>query len=627
MASALSADQASTPARDFDAALTTLNTTISSGAALERAAAQRTQTCDHMREYVRRLGLDLSAMQFVHVTGTKGKGSTCAFVESILRRVGKRTGLYTSPHLLKITERYRINGAPLSEKQFARRGRQHQLSIPFSNPTSRRVWDKMKAAEAASSLSTFKDTTAVAAGTAAGVDSAGAHVPWPNFFRLVTLVGLWAFHREEVDVVVLEVGMGGRYDATNVVPAPVACGVCTLDLDHTQVLGDTLAKIAWEKGGIFKPGCNAFTVPQPAAPVEVLQQCATDAGIELTLVPLLPALDAAGRPYELGLKGSHQRLNAALAVALCRAYLWPTSGKTETTTADAAAAAAAAAAFATSDAMHEGLASCRWPGRCQVLGPQSTGQWRSRIGIDGGSSSIDGGGSGAEVTFFLDGAHTEQSVALCGDWFCAESAAAAAAPAPAGWRGVRRLLVFNSSHERDVVTLMSSLGCLTAHDEPTTAAVMAETAGGSSGAGVVATTGAAAAAGAPRAASVAQPCFHDALFMATEGRPSRHALPTARELLEKAGWAMPAGETEGGSGSAGSAGGTLVWQRTLEAVWLAAQDRDGMRRSRTTVVRDGAAAIAAALELAEVAPEPLHVLCTGSLYVVASILSALDWSG
>ena len=116
---------------------------------------------------------------------------------------------------------------------------------------------------------------------------------------------------------ICEVGVGGRYDATNAIPAPVACGVSTLDLDHVATLGDTLPKIAWEKGGIFKRGAACFSVAQSDGEAYgVLQRCAADAGCDLQLVAPLD------ERYKLGLQGgAHQHVNAGLAVALCAAVL------------------------------------------------------------------------------------------------------------------------------------------------------------------------------------------------------------------------------------------------------------------------------------------------------------------
>lgn len=138
----------------------------------------------------------------------------------------------------------------------------------------------------------------------------------PPYFYFLTLVALRAFHAAAVDAVVLEVGLGGRWDATNVVPASsvAACGVAALGYDHMELLGHNLGAIAAEKAGIFKPGVPAFSVPQPAEAAAVVAAAAASVGAPLTLVAPLHAA------VRLGLAGHHQRGNAALAVALAGAW-------------------------------------------------------------------------------------------------------------------------------------------------------------------------------------------------------------------------------------------------------------------------------------------------------------------
>src|SRR3954462_991468 len=162
-----------------------------------------------MREALRLLGDPHRGYAVLHVAGTNGKGSTCAFAEASLRAAGLRTGLYTSPHLNHFCERIRIDGEPISEQ---------------------RACDLL--------------------------EEVRARVPWAlgdpglTFFEIVTLMGFLAFR--DVDVMVIEVGLGGRLDATNVVQ-PRACAVAALGVAHPQYLGPTLAHVAGEKAGIFKP--------------------------------------------------------------------------------------------------------------------------------------------------------------------------------------------------------------------------------------------------------------------------------------------------------------------------------------------------------------------------------------
>ena len=167
----------------------------------------------------------LPELRVVHVTGTKGKGSTCAMVEAVLRASGYRTGLFTSPHLWDVRERIRINGAPVDKRLFIEHLERVHATLE-----------------------------------AAGCDK----VAVPAYFKFLTLLGLSIFLDSALDVVILEVGIGGRLDATNCVPPPVAAGVAPLGFDHMELLGDTLPAIATEKAGIFKPGCVALTVGQRA---------------------------------------------------------------------------------------------------------------------------------------------------------------------------------------------------------------------------------------------------------------------------------------------------------------------------------------------------------------------------
>ncbi|ELR15504.1 folylpolyglutamate synthase, putative [Acanthamoeba castellanii str. Neff] len=236
--------------RSFDGAVTALGSLVSNAQAMEAWARERRTNREvdlrhEMLTLLRRLELD--------VPGTKGKGSTCAFAESILRRgYGLRTGLFTSPHLVDVRaaaaytvtntprERIRLDGKPLERDVFARY---------FWD-----TWDRLHAT------------------------TQGNETPeMPAYFRFLTLMSLNVFIREEatynvdqwannptlfqVDVALVEVGVGGRTDATNVVH-PDACGISSLGYDHQKVLGDTLTEIAYEKAGIFKTGVSAYTVPQ-----------------------------------------------------------------------------------------------------------------------------------------------------------------------------------------------------------------------------------------------------------------------------------------------------------------------------------------------------------------------------
>jgi dihydrofolate synthase / folylpolyglutamate synthase len=179
---------------------------------------------DHMRRLLRELGSPETKFPDVLVAGTNGKGSTAATLAAILEAAGYRTGLYTSPHLLRINERVRVNGTAIDDQDFARLHDQVDRSA--------------------------QDLVAKGA------------LPWhPSFFEMITAIAFLHLAESPVDIAVLEVGMGGRLDATNVVEPRVSV-IADIALDHQQYLGHTIAEIAREKAGILRPGGVAVTLPQ-----------------------------------------------------------------------------------------------------------------------------------------------------------------------------------------------------------------------------------------------------------------------------------------------------------------------------------------------------------------------------
>lgn len=211
----------------------------------------------------------------VHIGGTNGKGSTSAFVEAILRQYGLRTGLFTSPHLSRFAERFRIAGAPAAEDDI--------LAV------YRRLQDRV---------------------AALGGDRLGSEVPM-TFFEWITVIGLVLFAEAGVEAAILEVGLGGRFDATNAVLADVAC-VTGVARDHVEYLGDDLRSIAYAKAGIFKPGKRAV-IGRAGLPEAVpwLVDHARAAGCTVRVVE-----DPIPADWSLALAGRHQRDNAAAAVAI-----------------------------------------------------------------------------------------------------------------------------------------------------------------------------------------------------------------------------------------------------------------------------------------------------------------------
>ncbi|KAJ3043705.1 Folylpolyglutamate synthetase [Rhizophlyctis rosea] len=315
-----------------------------------------------MRNFVERIGYKvvpcyyLDRLNIIHIAGTKGKGSTAAFCESIVRRFSVstpgglrtlKTGLFTSPHLLEVRERLRINGAPLQKDLFAK--------YFFE------VWDRLEATKPQV------------------IDE--DHPDKPTYFRYLTLMAFHAFLSENIDVVVLEVGLGGEYDSTNVIEKPVVCGITSLGIDHVAILGNTLTQIAWHKGGIMKPDIPTYVALQDEEAMISLRKRKEDIKpskfVELTSsdVEKLSGL-------EIGLAGAHQQLNAAVAVALCKE--WASRRTAAGTTIDAP-----------ESVIVQGLAQTRWPGRGQVYVSKEY----------------------PDVKWFLDGAHTPESMLVSSAWF------------------------------------------------------------------------------------------------------------------------------------------------------------------------------------------------------------------
>ncbi|XP_042480860.1 folylpolyglutamate synthase-like isoform X2 [Macadamia integrifolia] len=306
---------------------------------------------ERMHIYLKMLGLEeqIAGLKIIHVAGTKGKGSTCIFCEAILRECGFRTGLFTSPHLIDVRERFRIDGLDISEDKF--------LQYFWD------CWNQLK-------------------------EKIMEDLPMPPLFQFLTLLAFKIFTCEKVDVAIIEVGLGGMRDSTNVIKEPLVCGISSLGMDHTEVLGKTLAEIASHKAGIFKPQIPAFTVPQPSEAMDVLQKRASNLMVPLEVVHPLDPEKLNG--VKLSLSGDHQFINAGLAVALCRCWLRRTGKSKELFESSS------------SDLPEEflrGLSTAYLSGRAQV--------------VHDTSEEISYG----DLIFYLDGAHSPESMEVCAKWF------------------------------------------------------------------------------------------------------------------------------------------------------------------------------------------------------------------
>ena len=283
---------------------------------------------ERTRALLAALGNPEKALKFVHITGSNGKGSTAAMLASVLTAAGYRTGLFTSPHLYRFNERFQVNGAPIPGAALDR----------------------------------------LAERVLAAADTLPEH---PTEFELMTAIGFLWFAEAGCDLVVVEVGLGGRLDSTNVIPAPEAAVITNIGLEHTAILGSTLAAIAAEKSGILKPGCRAVLYGQSREVGEIVARACVEKNIPLTvtddsqLTLLSSGLDGqrftyrGSAPLLLPLLGDYQLRNAMTVldtVDALRAQGWNISA----------------------DAVAHGLAAARWPGRLELV------HRRPDLIIDGG---------------------------------------------------------------------------------------------------------------------------------------------------------------------------------------------------------------------------------------------------
>jgi dihydrofolate synthase/folylpolyglutamate synthase len=312
----------------------------------------------------------------VHIAGTKGKGSAAAMCEACLRAAGYRTGFYTSPHLHTFRERIQVAGGKIAREEVV-------ALVEEARPLIERI-------------------------------------PDVTYFEAITAMGFLHFARSEVDMAIVEVGLGGRLDATNVLTPEVSV-ITSLSLEHMYLLGDTLAEIAYEKAGIIKPGIPAVSAPQRAEAIKVLEAVSQQRGAPLTEVgrdwdyepgpadldgQLFTARRIAGGSSELDgeywvpLLGRHQLENAASAIAALdilrqRGFRVPV------------------------ESVREGLRTVRWPGRLEILG--------------------------REPLVIGDGAHNPYSAEVLrqalGEWF----------------PGRRWVLIFGASADKDVAGMLRIL--------------------------------------------------------------------------------------------------------------------------------------------------------------------------
>lgn len=271
---------------------------------------------ERTRELLARLGNPQKKLKFVHVAGSNGKGSCCAMTASVLQAAGLTTGLYISPHLVDFCERMSVNGVQISHGE-------------LTDLTARVAYE------------------------------ADAMEDHPSQFELSTAIAMLYFLKHDCDIVVLEVGMGGRLDSTNVIDAPEVAVIMNIGLEHTEFLGNTLGEIAEQKAGIIKPGASAVSYGNVPEVLQVIEKTCHENNVNLRVAdfPALVAKTASfagqkftyrGKEYFIPLAGAHQLKNAAVVLEIVDALR--------------------ERGFAISDdAVHTGLKNTVWPARGELL--------------------------------------------------------------------------------------------------------------------------------------------------------------------------------------------------------------------------------------------------------------------
>ncbi|XP_045761673.1 folylpolyglutamate synthase, mitochondrial isoform X1 [Maniola jurtina] len=358
---------------------------------------QKCTNLEDMKNYLQRTGVTLpmlDQLSVIHVAGTKGKGSTSAMCESILRTHGFRTGFYSSPHLVEVRERIRLDGITLTRSQFA----EHFCQVYNALYNTQSFEGDM-----------------------------------PKYFAFLTVLAFNVFLKEKVDVAIVEVGIGGIVDYTNILRKVPVVGITALGLDHTSILGHTLPEIAAAKAGIMKRGCEAYTVTQPTEAMDVLRTVASNTECSLNVVP-----DFDTYKFQNGCKLSiplqAYQMNASLAIQLSHA--WMRIAKQNTSyIIQKQVNGNCMTKYIESNVIENGepvlvntltketvlgLKECKWPGRYHII-------------------------KSDYAQFYLDGAHTKESMEICAQWFIENN------------RRQAKVLIFSATGDRDAEVLLKPL--------------------------------------------------------------------------------------------------------------------------------------------------------------------------
>lgn len=413
-------------ARTYKDAIAALNTLQSNFASIEATRKlgpnvnKNELLINEVYEYTRRMGykpLDFNKLNIIHITGTKGKGSTAAFTESILRqhiddgnsspatasattaRKIHKIGLYTSPHLKSVRERIRINGNPINELKF--------LKYFFE------VWDKLSATQSdPEKFPTLQPSDLVK----------------PMYFKYLTILSFHVFMLEGVDTAIYEVGVGGTYDSTNIIEKPTVTGILSLGIDHTFMLGNTIESITENKTGIFKKGCPAVVSDQTEYPqtIPLIKARAQELGV--SLLDIVNGYNSLPK-MKLGLAGDFQKQNAALAVQLAGVHLKQLGYKQEDLP-----ELEDGVFVLIPDKFLVGLEKAKWNGRCQVI--------ELKPGLE-------------RINWFIDGAHTMESINVASQWFTQQTTGAT--PSAKKRANNLRVLLFNQQGRDNASALLTKL--------------------------------------------------------------------------------------------------------------------------------------------------------------------------
>ncbi|EDW81911.1 uncharacterized protein Dwil_GK25512 [Drosophila willistoni] len=364
----------------FEEAIQALNSLQSNDNAIRNSIQNtRINTKEDTIRYLERSGLPLTTVEklsFIHVAGTKGKGSTCALAESLLRHHGAHTGFFSSPHIMHTNERIRIDGQPMDKEKFTK--------------LFWKVYNRLK-------------------------EQSEHETDMPAYFKFLTILCFHAFVEEQVDVAILEVGIGGEQDTTNIVRNVRTVGITSLGLEHTELLGNTLQKIAWQKAGIIKPNSHVYThVTQPEC-LQVIRDRASDNQATVHEVPRMEDYFH----YNLQdkyLDSFHNTilLNGSLAIQLVYDWLDQTEGPLHR--------AHKPNETKMCPEVLMGLRNTHWPGRCQLVEFHN-------------------------MRLHFDGAHTPESMKICTDWFQTSTS----------HNSNPKILIFNRTGDTDPIEMLQIL--------------------------------------------------------------------------------------------------------------------------------------------------------------------------